>query len=115
MSIELDSRTPDGPLGLEAKAICLGCVVWSECLEFAIGTRRVDGIWGGMTERERRHAERTSWRYGATDSGGAAPLLEAEIDMRAHGGERRMARIRSSGRDHQSRGWRRDLRRSSAD
>ena len=36
-----------------AKAICAGCAVRRECLAFALRTRQVYGIWGGMTERER--------------------------------------------------------------
>jgi WhiB family redox-sensing transcriptional regulator len=37
----------------EAKAICAGCPVRPECLEFALRTQQVHGIWGGMTEEER--------------------------------------------------------------
>lgn len=38
----------------EAKRICQGCEVRSECLEYAIAHDERFGIWGGMTERERR-------------------------------------------------------------
>jgi WhiB family redox-sensing transcriptional regulator len=41
----------------EAKAICTGCPVRRQCLEFALRTRP-HGIWGGLTERERHHARR---------------------------------------------------------
>jgi WhiB family transcriptional regulator, redox-sensing transcriptional regulator len=41
-----------------AKAICAGCPVRSECLEFAIATRQQYGIWGGTTEVERRSIRR---------------------------------------------------------
>jgi WhiB family redox-sensing transcriptional regulator len=37
----------------EAKAICAGCPVRRQCLAFALQTRQVYGIWGGLTERER--------------------------------------------------------------
>lgn len=37
-----------------AKEVCSGCVVRSECLEYALATREPYGIWGGMTELERR-------------------------------------------------------------
>jgi WhiB family transcriptional regulator, redox-sensing transcriptional regulator len=37
----------------EAKAICAGCPVRRQCLSFALRTRQVHGIWGGLTERER--------------------------------------------------------------
>ncbi|MET9879535.1 WhiB family transcriptional regulator [Actinacidiphila glaucinigra] len=37
-----------------AKALCTGCTVRTECLAHALDHRIEDGIWGGMTERERR-------------------------------------------------------------
>ena len=41
-----------------AKAICRECNVREECLEFAISTGEKFGIWGGMSERERRRVRR---------------------------------------------------------
>lgn len=41
-----------------AKAICAVCPVREECLEFALATRQEDGVWGGMTETERRRLRR---------------------------------------------------------
>jgi WhiB family redox-sensing transcriptional regulator len=38
----------------EAKAICGECPVRQLCLEHALAHRERDGIWGGLTERERR-------------------------------------------------------------
>jgi WhiB family transcriptional regulator, redox-sensing transcriptional regulator len=37
----------------EAKAICARCLVRRRCLAFALRTRQVHGIWGGLTEEER--------------------------------------------------------------
>lgn len=37
-----------------AKQICSECAVRVECLEYAICTGEKFGIWGGMSERERR-------------------------------------------------------------
>jgi WhiB family redox-sensing transcriptional regulator len=37
-----------------AKEICEVCPVREPCLEFAISTREKDGVWGGLTARERR-------------------------------------------------------------
>ena len=37
-----------------AKAFCAGCVVREACLEYAITAREKQGVWGGLTERERR-------------------------------------------------------------
>ncbi|GBD85271.1 transcriptional regulator WhiB [bacterium BMS3Abin02] len=38
----------------KAKAICGACEVRVECLEFAIEQSEKFGIWGGLSERERR-------------------------------------------------------------
>jgi WhiB family redox-sensing transcriptional regulator len=37
-----------------AKAVCEGCEVREPCLEFALGSREREGVWGGCTEAERR-------------------------------------------------------------
>lgn len=37
-----------------AKAVCHRCPVVEECLDFALRTGQDHGIWGGMTEDERR-------------------------------------------------------------
>lgn len=42
----------------EAKAVCRGCVVREECLEFALQNGEKFGIWGGLSERERRRIRR---------------------------------------------------------
>jgi WhiB family redox-sensing transcriptional regulator len=38
----------------EAKRVCLSCEVRAECLEYALGNDERFGIWGGLSERERR-------------------------------------------------------------
>ena len=38
----------------EAKAICMQCPVQQKCLDWALGNREKEGVWGGATERERR-------------------------------------------------------------
>ncbi len=38
----------------EAKRICSGCEVRAECLEYALAHDERFGIWGGLSERERR-------------------------------------------------------------
>jgi WhiB family redox-sensing transcriptional regulator len=50
-----------------AKRICRGCPVRYECLADALDNRIEFGVWGGMTERERRallrrHPQVASWR-----------------------------------------------------
>jgi len=42
----------------EAKRICSRCEVKSECLEYALGHDERFGIWGGLSERERRKLKR---------------------------------------------------------
>lgn len=41
-----------------ARAVCASCPVRDACLEFALVTRQDDGIWGGLTETERRRLRR---------------------------------------------------------
>ncbi len=42
----------------EAKRICDGCEVRSECLDYALANDERFGIWGGLSERERRKLRR---------------------------------------------------------
>jgi WhiB family transcriptional regulator, redox-sensing transcriptional regulator len=45
---------PEEDEALEAKEICADCPVREVCLDFALSQREKLGVWGGMTERERR-------------------------------------------------------------
>jgi WhiB family transcriptional regulator, redox-sensing transcriptional regulator len=61
-----------------AKQMCTGCPVSTECLAEALDNRVEWGVWGGMTERERRallnrRPNVTSWRG----------LLETAMEDRA--------------------------------
>lgn len=38
----------------EAKKVCLTCEVRDDCLEYALMNDERFGIWGGLSERERR-------------------------------------------------------------
>lgn len=42
----------------EAKRICSACDVRAECLEYALAHGERFGIWGGLSERERRRLHR---------------------------------------------------------
>jgi WhiB family redox-sensing transcriptional regulator len=44
----------------EAKRICSGCEVRAECLEYALAQDERFGIWGGLSERERRRLRRAA-------------------------------------------------------
>ncbi len=69
-----------------AKQLCAGCPVRTECLSEALDNQIEWGVWGGMTERERRALLRkrpnvTSWRRlleTAMEQHTTAPLVVAE-------------------------------------
>ncbi len=42
----------------EAKRVCRSCEVRAECLEYALEHDERFGIWGGLSERERRRLKR---------------------------------------------------------
>ena len=42
----------------EAKKVCVSCDVRSECLEYALENDERFGIWGGLSERERRRMKK---------------------------------------------------------
>jgi len=42
----------------DAKRICAQCTVRAECLEYALKNDERFGIWGGLSERERRRLRR---------------------------------------------------------
>ena len=59
MGVDPDLFFPErGASTKEAKEVCRGCVVKDECLEFALRNSEKFGIWGGMSERERRRVRR---------------------------------------------------------
>ncbi|MBT1018598.1 WhiB family transcriptional regulator [Canibacter sp. lx-72] len=43
----------------EAKKICQQCEVRAECLEYALQSDERFGIWGGLSERERRKLKKS--------------------------------------------------------
>ena len=42
----------------EAKKTCERCLVRAECLDWALATDERFGIWGGLSERERRRLKK---------------------------------------------------------
>src|SRR5947209_9387119 len=65
--IDPDELFVQGAAQNRAKTRCMGCVVRTECLADALDNRVEFGVWGGMTERERRALLRRrpdvgSWR-----------------------------------------------------
>jgi len=53
-SSDPDALFVQGAAQNRAKSVCLGCPVRSECLADALDHQVEFGVWGGMTERERR-------------------------------------------------------------
>lgn len=41
-----------------AKKVCAGCPVREECLEWSFVSREKQGVWGGLSERQRRSTRR---------------------------------------------------------
>jgi len=41
-------------LATTAKAICARCTVRDECLAYALTTGQDEGVWGGLSAKERR-------------------------------------------------------------
>jgi WhiB family transcriptional regulator, redox-sensing transcriptional regulator len=54
-----------------AKAICMKCEVRVHCLEWALATGQDAGVWGGMSEEERRALRRVRRR----ESAGMRPVV----------------------------------------
>lgn len=46
----------------EAKAVCRRCPVQEQCLQWALETRQDAGVWGGLSEDERRAMKRRATR-----------------------------------------------------
>lgn len=54
-----------------ARAVCQQCQVRAKCLDYAVATRQVHGIWGGLTETERQPLS-ASRAHGEQDERSAA-------------------------------------------
>ncbi|MCI1983843.1 MAG: WhiB family transcriptional regulator [Bifidobacteriaceae bacterium] len=46
----------------EAKAVCRTCKVIDACLKWALDTNQDSGVWGGLSEDERRALKRRAMR-----------------------------------------------------
>ncbi|MEU2339831.1 WhiB family transcriptional regulator [Streptomyces sp. NPDC013172] len=51
---DADEMFGEGASQQQAKTVCHSCEVRVECLAYALDHRMEFGVWGGMTERERR-------------------------------------------------------------
>lgn len=50
-----ESRSSKQAREQDAKAVCASCQVREECLDHALAQGERYGIWGGLTDIERRH------------------------------------------------------------
>ena len=73
-----DALFVQGAAQNRAKAVCVGCAVRTECLADALDNRVEFGVWGGMTERERRALLAPPRRHAP-----GARLLESARDRRS--------------------------------
>ena len=60
-----------------ARQVCAACPVRQPCLDYAITNRISDGIWGGLTERERRALQSRWVRASRRDRDRAIRVAEA--------------------------------------
>jgi len=47
-----------------AKSVCRDCPVLAECRDYALARGDLHGVWGGLSERERRRVRRQARRSG---------------------------------------------------
>jgi WhiB family redox-sensing transcriptional regulator len=77
----------------KAKAVCAACQVRRQCLQYALATRQLHGVWGGTSEDERQLRVRRERERERRDRGGQRHPARGEP-----GGDRapvRAGRIRS--------------------
>ncbi|MFC0108279.1 WhiB family transcriptional regulator [Kibdelosporangium aridum] len=48
-----------GASATAAKSVCTGCPVRTDCLEYALARNERFGVWGGLSERERRQEQQS--------------------------------------------------------
>ena len=58
----------------KAKAVCARCQIQPQCLRYALDAGSVQGVWGGMTEEERRRLLRQQRRAGVRPRAGRTAL-----------------------------------------
>jgi WhiB family transcriptional regulator, redox-sensing transcriptional regulator len=61
---------------LEAKAVCDGCSVIEDCLQYALTTSQ-EGVWGGTTSDDRHRIRRRNW----SSTGGTIAVGEGKATI----------------------------------
>ena len=89
MGVDPDLFFPErGMSTREAKEVCRGCVVREDCLEYALANGEKFGIWGGLSERERRRIRRARAlvRRSGKNRSGSTPMQLA-LDFQSLGSD----------------------------
>src|SRR5712664_3272641 len=87
------ARGPGARETARAKAVCAACRVRPQCLQYALATRQLHGVWGGMSEDERQlHACRERERE---QRDRREPRRPARAEPGGNGTRGRVSRIRS--------------------
>jgi WhiB family redox-sensing transcriptional regulator len=66
----------------EAKAVCRRCEVIDTCLRWAIESRQETGVWGGLSEDERRTLKRRNARDSSLRLTSTAPPRRGSSSVR---------------------------------
>lgn len=64
--------TERGESTAEPKRVCAGCPVRLACLEHALAINEREGVWGGLSARERRYLKASRRRHAARQMAGAS-------------------------------------------
>lgn len=67
----------------EAKAVCRRCPVSEQCLEWAIESGQDSGVWGGMSEDERRALKRRGAQPRTVGAVATNAVISQVIETRA--------------------------------
>jgi WhiB family redox-sensing transcriptional regulator len=69
------------------KQICAGCPIKAECLAWAIATDERYGVWGGLSEKERRALKRRQQVAAlSTDEQTRSTHVQEQVTMGVNGG-----------------------------
>ena len=72
-----DTYFPSGSLGVDAALrVCKECPVRTECVEYAMAHKIYIGIWGGLSERQRRRLRRQRRATAAQSAQSEKPELD---------------------------------------
>lgn len=67
----------------EAKSVCARCLVAAECLEYSLASNEHFGIWGGLSEMNRRKLAGDSWNDVPDDPADEYAPIPTDQDLMA--------------------------------